>query len=91
MFICVTWKDIEMGDGLKELAVSDRDKILDWLDGFQKLPYVSPGRGFCDCLRKYLRLPQKVHKAFEPHESKVILRNRRLRNQFVCSGDTHDG
>ncbi|GKC41527.1 root primordium defective 1-like protein [Tanacetum coccineum] len=42
MFICVTWKDIEMGDELKELAVSDRDKILDWLDGFQKLPYVSP-------------------------------------------------
>ncbi|KAI3703078.1 hypothetical protein L6452_28833 [Arctium lappa] len=136
-----------------------RTKILDWLDGFQRLPYVSPyeecpylypdsdvaekrvvgllhellslfvehsaERKKLLCLRKYLGLPQKVHRAFERHplvfylslrnktctailkeaycdktaieahplarvrrryidlvkESKVILKNRRLRNQ----------
>ncbi|KAK1437114.1 hypothetical protein QVD17_02899 [Tagetes erecta] len=142
-----------------------RTKILDWLDGFQKLPYVSPYEKFLDfdpgsemaekrvvgllhellslfvehsaerkkllCLRKYLGLPQKVHKVFERHphvfylslrnktctailkeayydgtaiephplaevrkkyidlvkESKVILRNRRLRNRCYCPGE----
>ncbi|GKA20885.1 root primordium defective 1-like protein [Tanacetum coccineum] len=142
-----------------------RTKILDWLDGFQKLPYVSPYEICPDlypdsdvaekrvvgllhellslfvehsverkrvlCLRKYLGLPQKVHKVFERHphvfylslrnntctailkdtyfdetdieahhlaevrkkyinlvkESKVILKNRRLRNQSFWSGD----
>ncbi|KAI7738104.1 hypothetical protein M8C21_014513 [Ambrosia artemisiifolia] len=78
-----------------------RSKILDWLDGFQKLPYVSPYEECLDlcpgsdlaekrvvgllhellslfversaerkkllCLRKYLGLPQKVHKVFERH------------------------
>ncbi|PWA56505.1 Plant organelle RNA recognition domain-containing protein [Artemisia annua] len=196
---------VEMGDGLKGLAVSKsekilsviqknalrsgvysggemeailiplfpskglrlRTKILDWLDGFQKLPYVSPyekcpnlypdsdvaekrvvgllhellslfvehsvERKRVLCLRKYLGLPQKVHKAFERHphvfylslrnntctailkeaycdetaieahplaevrkkyinlvkESKVILKNRRRRNQSFCSGDAN--
>ncbi|KAM0048539.1 putative plant organelle RNA recognition domain-containing protein [Helianthus debilis subsp. tardiflorus] len=78
-----------------------RSKILDWLDGFQKLPYISPYEECLDvcpgsdlaekrvvgllhellslfvehsaerkkllCLRKYLGLPQKVHKVFERH------------------------
>ncbi|XP_059652004.1 protein WHAT'S THIS FACTOR 9, mitochondrial [Cornus florida] len=76
-------------------------KISDWLDEFQKVPYVSPYEDNLDfnrdsdiaekrvvgvlhellslfvehaaerkkflCLRKYLGLPQKVHKAFERH------------------------
>lgn len=130
---------VEMGDGLKGLAVMKTEndekilsvleksleknasrsiealtipffpseglrlktKILDWLDHFQKLPYVSPYEKCPDlyrdsdvaekrvvgvlhellslfvehsverkrvlCLRKYLGLPQKVHKAFERH------------------------
>ncbi|KAK1433599.1 hypothetical protein QVD17_10511 [Tagetes erecta] len=89
-----------------------RTKILDWLDGFQKLPYVSPYEKFlhfdpgCDLaekrvvgllhellslfvehsaerkkllsLRKYLGLPQKVHKVFErhPHVFYLSLRNK---------------
>lgn len=143
-----------------------RTKILDWMDGFQKLPYVSPYEEYPDlypdsdvaekrvvgllhellclfvehsaerkkllCLRKYLGLPQKVHKAFERHphvfylslrnntctailkeayydetaievhplatvrkkyidlvkESKIILKNRRLRNRsFSLTGE----
>lgn len=142
-----------------------RTKILDWLDGFQKVPYVSPYEKCPDfypdsdvaekrvvgllhellslfvehsaerkrflCLRKYFGLPQKVHKAFERHphvfylslrnntctailkeaycdetaievhplaevrkkyialvkESKVIMKNRRLKNRSFCSGD----
>ncbi|KAI3732944.1 hypothetical protein L1987_64156 [Smallanthus sonchifolius] len=142
-----------------------RTKILDWLDGFQKLPYVSPYEECIDlcpgsdlaekrvvgllhellslfvehaaerkkllCLRKYLGLPQQVHKVFERHphvfylslrnntctailkeaycdktgieahplaevrkkyidlvkESKVILKNRRLQNRSLCSGE----
>ncbi|KAI3498700.1 hypothetical protein L1887_34478 [Cichorium endivia] len=101
---------VEMGDGLKGLAVvkTEKDekillktKILDWLDHFQKLLYISPYEKCPDlyrdsdvaekrvvgvlhellslfvehsverkrvlCLRKYLGLPQKVHKAFERH------------------------
>lgn len=200
------FKVVEMGDGLKGLAVVEsekgekilsilernalrggvynggemeaiaiplfpskglrlRTKILDWLDGFQRLAYVSPYEECQDlypdndvaekrvvgllhellslfvehsaerkkllCLRKYLGLPQKVHKAFERHphvfylslknktciailkeaycdktaieahplarvrkryidlvkESKVMLKNRRLRNQSFCDGD----
>lgn len=76
-------------------------KISDWLDEFQKLPYVSPYEDFSHlnpdtdmaekrvvgvlhellglfvehaaqrkrllCLKKYLQLPQKFHKAFERH------------------------
>ncbi|XP_074292668.1 protein WHAT'S THIS FACTOR 9, mitochondrial [Silene latifolia] len=76
-------------------------KISGWLDGFQKLPYVSPYEDISDlntdsdiaekrvvgvlhellslfvehaaqrktllCLKKYLQLPQKFHKAFERH------------------------
>ncbi|XP_024972996.1 protein WHAT'S THIS FACTOR 1 [Cynara cardunculus var. scolymus] len=89
-----------------------RTKILDWLDGFQRLPYVSPYEECPDlypdsdvaekrvvgllhellslfvehsaqrkkllCLRKYLGLPQKVHKAFErhPHVFYLSLRNK---------------
>jgi len=142
-----------------------RTKILDWVDGFQKLLYVSPYEKLMDfdpgsdlaekrvvgllhellslfvehsaerkkvlCLRKYLGLPQKVHKVFERHphvfylslrnktctailkeayydetaiephplaevrkkyidlvkESKVILKNRRLRNRCFCPGE----
>ncbi|KAI3763742.1 hypothetical protein L2E82_13738 [Cichorium intybus] len=137
---------VEMGDGLKGLAVvkTEKDKkilsvleknasrsieafmipffpskglrlktkILDWLDHFQKLPYVSPYEKCPDlyrdsdvaekrvvgvlhellslfvehsverkrvlCLRKYLGLPQKVHKAFErhPHVFYLSLRNK---------------
>nr|XP_043636718.1 protein WHAT'S THIS FACTOR 9, mitochondrial isoform X2 [Erigeron canadensis] len=88
-----------------------RTKILDWLDDFQKLPYVSPYEeclNLCPdsdvaekrvlgllhelltlfvehsaerkrilCLRKYMGLPQKVHKAFErhPHVFYLSLRN----------------
>lgn len=144
-----------------------RTKILDWLDGFQKLPCVSPYEECVDlypdsdvaekrvvgllhellslfvehsverkrvlCLRKYLGLPQKVHKAFERHphvfylslrnntctailkeaycdetaievhplakvrtkyidlvkESKVILKNRMVRNQSFSSTDVN--
>ncbi|CAI9765029.1 unnamed protein product [Fraxinus pennsylvanica] len=78
-----------------------KQKIKDWLDEFQRLPYVSPYADFSGlrpdsdlsekrvvallhellslfvehsverkkllCLRKYLGLPQKVHKAFERH------------------------
>ncbi|KAI3448790.1 hypothetical protein Pfo_005455 [Paulownia fortunei] len=78
-----------------------KQKIKDWLDEFQRLPYVSPYDDFSwlnpdsdmsekrvvgllhellclfvehaaerkslFCLRKYLGLPQKVHKAFERH------------------------
>ncbi|XP_076935377.1 protein WHAT'S THIS FACTOR 9, mitochondrial-like [Bidens hawaiensis] len=78
-----------------------KTKILDWLDGFQKLPYISPYEECLDLcpgsdlaekrvvgllhellslfvehsverkralpLRKYLGLPQKVHKVFERH------------------------
>ncbi|GFY90513.1 ubiquitin carboxyl-terminal hydrolase family protein [Actinidia rufa] len=48
-----------------------KHKILNWLDQFQRLPYVSPYEGLLGkkllCLRKYLGLPQKVHKAFERH------------------------
>lgn len=128
---------VEMGDGLKGLAVVRstenhlvlsvlernaaaaasrsvsipvfpckglrlKTKILDWLDHFQRLPYVSPYQELYQhqdrdsdvgekrvvgvlhellslfvehsaqrkkllCLRKYLGLPQKVHKAFERH------------------------
>ncbi|KAJ0768971.1 putative plant organelle RNA recognition domain-containing protein [Helianthus annuus] len=84
-----------------------RRKILDWLDGFQKLPYVSPYEECLDlrpdsdlaekrvvgllhellslfvehsaerkkllCLRKYLGLPQQVHKVFERHPCVVYL------------------
>ncbi|CAH1413626.1 unnamed protein product [Lactuca virosa] len=90
-----------------------KTKILDWLDHFQKLPYVSPyeecppdlypdsdvaekrvvgvlhellslfvehsaERKKLLCLRKYLGLPQKVHKAFErhPHVFYLSLRNK---------------
>lgn len=89
-----------------------RTKILDWLDGFQKVPYVSPYEKSMDfdpgsdvsekrvvgllhellslfvehsaerkkllCLRKYLGLPQKVHKVFErhPHVFYLSLRNK---------------
>ncbi|KAJ8534259.1 hypothetical protein K7X08_007583 [Anisodus acutangulus] len=76
-------------------------KIADWLDEFQRLPFVSPYEDYSGldpnsdiaekrvvgvlhellslfvehaaerkkllCLRKYLGLPQKVHKAFERH------------------------
>ncbi|XP_052178148.1 protein WHAT'S THIS FACTOR 9, mitochondrial [Diospyros lotus] len=78
-----------------------KQKILNWLDEFQSLPYVSPYENdlglhpdgdiaekrvvgvlhellslFVEhaaerkkilCLRKFLRLPQKMHKAFERH------------------------
>ncbi|CAL5412826.1 unnamed protein product [Camellia sinensis] len=78
-----------------------KKKISNWLDEFQKLPYVSPYEDYSGlntdgdvaekrvvgmlhellslfvehaaerkkiiCLRKYLGLPQKVHKAFERH------------------------
>ncbi|KAD4584719.1 hypothetical protein E3N88_22320 [Mikania micrantha] len=89
-----------------------KTKILDWLDRFQKLPYVSPyeealnlypGSDLAEkrvvgmlhellslfvehsaerkkllCLRKYLGLPQKVHKVFErhPHVFHLSLRNK---------------
>lgn len=89
-----------------------KHKIKDWLDEFQKLPYVSPyndysyldpdsdiaekrvvgmlhellclfvehaaERKFLFCLRKYLGLPQKVHKAFErhPHIFYLSLKNK---------------
>lgn len=127
---------VEIGDGLKGLAVSHEEKVLSilqknvikrelfsgdviefplfpskglrlrkkidsWLKDFQKLPYVSPYENFSNlnptsdiaekrivgllhellsifvdhsaerkklfCLKKYLGLPQKVHKAFERH------------------------
>ncbi|GAB4836423.1 wtf element Wtf9 [Ancistrocladus abbreviatus] len=87
-------------------------KISDWLDGFQKLPYVSPYEDFSHfnpssdtaekrvvgvlhellslfvehaaerkkllCLKKYMGLPQKFHKAFErhPHIFYLSLRNK---------------
>ncbi|MED6134603.1 wtf element Wtf9 [Stylosanthes scabra] len=78
-----------------------RTKIQNWLDEFQKLPYISPYDDFSNldpdsdiaekrlvgvlhellslfvehsaerkklfCLKKYLGLPQKVHRAFERH------------------------
>ncbi|KAL0296435.1 UNVERIFIED_CONTAM: protein WHAT'S THIS FACTOR 9, mitochondrial [Sesamum radiatum] len=84
-----------------------KQKIKDWLDEFQRLPYVSPyddfsclnpdsdmsekrvvgllhellclfvehaaERKFLFCLRKYLGLPQKVHKAFERHPQMFYL------------------
>jgi len=86
-------------------------KISDWLDEFQKLPYVSPYEDFSHlhpdtdiaekrvvgvlhellglfveqaaqrkrllCLKKYLQLPQKFHKAFErhPHMFYLSLKN----------------
>ncbi|PIN21976.1 hypothetical protein CDL12_05311 [Handroanthus impetiginosus] len=89
-----------------------KQKIKDWLDEFQKLPYVSPyedssslnpdsdisekrvvsllhellclfvehaaERKSIFCLRKYLGLPQKVHKAFErhPHMFYLSLKNK---------------
>ncbi|KAL0372887.1 UNVERIFIED_CONTAM: protein WHAT'S THIS FACTOR 9, mitochondrial [Sesamum calycinum] len=89
-----------------------KQKIKDWLDEFQRLPYVSPyddfsclnpdsdmsekrvvgllhellclfvehaaERKFLFCLRKYLGLPQKVHKAFErhPHMFYLSLKNK---------------
>ncbi|XP_057979141.1 protein WHAT'S THIS FACTOR 9, mitochondrial [Malania oleifera] len=89
-----------------------RRKIANWLDEFQKLPYVSPYEDFLHldpnsdisekrivgvihellsifvehsaerkkllCLRKYLGLPQKFHKAFErhPHMFYLSLRNK---------------
>ncbi|GKB91445.1 protein root primordium defective 1, partial [Tanacetum coccineum] len=81
-----------------------RTKILDWLDGFQKLPYVSPYEKCPDLYpdsdvteKRVVGLLHELLSLFVEHlvqrkrESKVILRNRRLRNQFVCSGDTHDG
>ncbi|KAL3535001.1 hypothetical protein ACH5RR_003462 [Cinchona calisaya] len=89
-----------------------KSKISDWLDEFQRLPYVSPyedssylkmdsdlsekrvvgilhellglfvehaaERKRLLCLRQYLGLPQKVHKAFErhPHMFYLSLRNK---------------
>ncbi|XP_057795829.1 protein WHAT'S THIS FACTOR 9, mitochondrial-like [Salvia miltiorrhiza] len=89
-----------------------KQKIKDWSDEFQKLPYVSPyddysylnpdsdisekrvvgvihellclfvehaaERKSLFCLRKYLGLPQKVHKAFErhPHIFYLSLKNK---------------
>jgi hypothetical protein len=89
-----------------------KTKISDWLDGFQRLPYLSPYEDFSGfnsdsdlvekrvvgilhellslfvehaaerkkllCLRKYLGLPQKVHKAFErhPHMFYLSFRNK---------------
>ncbi|KAG9137325.1 hypothetical protein Leryth_026838 [Lithospermum erythrorhizon] len=89
-----------------------RRKIADWLDDFQRLPYVSPyddaslldpGSDLAEkrvvavlhellslfvehaaerkkilCLRKYLGLPQKIHKAFErhPHMFYLSLKNK---------------
>ncbi|KAL2478215.1 Ubiquitin carboxyl-terminal hydrolase family protein [Forsythia ovata] len=89
-----------------------KQKIKDWLDEFQRLPYVSPYDDFSGlrtdgdlsekrvvgllhellslfvehsaerkkllCLRKYLGLPQKVHKAFErhPHIFYLSLKNK---------------
>lgn len=89
-----------------------KQKIKDWLDEFQRLPYISPyddssclnpdsdisdkrvvgllhellclfvehaaERKSLFCLRKYLGLPQKVHKAFErhPHMFYLSLKNK---------------
>lgn len=90
-----------------------KTKISDWLDEFQRLPYLSPYAEFSGCLnqdsdlrekqvvgilhellslfvehaaerkkllclRKYLGLPQKVHKAFErhPHMFYLSFRNK---------------
>lgn len=89
-----------------------RRKIEDWLNEFQKLPYVSPYEDFSNldpnsdiaekrlvgflhemlslfvehsaerkkllCLKKFMGLPQKVHKAFErhPHMFYLSLKNK---------------